>query len=424
MGIVNTYNRGISLATGKYICVVDGDDYWTSPDKIEKQVAILEKNPDIDFVMTGWQNISDEGEVTIFAEDLWDAMPDFAIRKWMERLPNQMQPLLLKRSVMNEIGGFNHFEYATDMDFFLSLVAQYKGTWLKEITTVHRIRAKSAGHANWNIQLNETFKIIEKHLAIETMPEEIRQQRNFFMFFRYLALVLHVCRLEIGDYKSFASDYFQQSLQGRWAGRDFDVYDVATYLGYMTRDTFEYDASDLAETLTHMISVMKSSFDLSETSSLSIATDDFLHWWLCVWWRYYHVMTPENRETPRQHQRMAFLPYSLETYQQKSSDEIANLARQSIMVTMLNFSEQTIAGLDRFWHEMNVYEILQTRDRHVMVMLYTTASIRALYFNSPSIAMKLIQRAWLYSGMKSIPHWLRFVKSLGAYLLKKLTGRA
>ena len=39
--------RGIRAARGRYICLLDGDDYWTSPTKLERQAAILDGNPDL-----------------------------------------------------------------------------------------------------------------------------------------------------------------------------------------------------------------------------------------------------------------------------------------------------------------------------------------------------------------------------------------
>lgn len=50
----NKYSKGISVsvtynfprARGKYIAMCEGDDYWTDPSKLQKQVDFMEVNPD------------------------------------------------------------------------------------------------------------------------------------------------------------------------------------------------------------------------------------------------------------------------------------------------------------------------------------------------------------------------------------------
>lgn len=48
-------------ATGKYIALCDGDDYWVGEDKLQKQVAFLESNPDYSLVC-GAFNLIQNGE--------------------------------------------------------------------------------------------------------------------------------------------------------------------------------------------------------------------------------------------------------------------------------------------------------------------------------------------------------------------------
>lgn len=49
LGMHENFRRTLAACTGKYIALLEGDDYWTEPGKLEQQVQLLESNPDYSF---------------------------------------------------------------------------------------------------------------------------------------------------------------------------------------------------------------------------------------------------------------------------------------------------------------------------------------------------------------------------------------
>lgn len=68
--ILNDTNLGLGVnyvnthreCSGKYVAICDGDDYWTDPFKLQKQVGFLESNYDYNIVFTNNENIYPSGK--------------------------------------------------------------------------------------------------------------------------------------------------------------------------------------------------------------------------------------------------------------------------------------------------------------------------------------------------------------------------
>lgn len=54
-GLQNNYFDCIERARGQYLADCGGDDEWIDPDKLARQVEMLDANPDMALVHTGWQ---------------------------------------------------------------------------------------------------------------------------------------------------------------------------------------------------------------------------------------------------------------------------------------------------------------------------------------------------------------------------------
>jgi glycosyltransferase involved in cell wall biosynthesis len=66
----NQYSRNVRIgrfnlerARGKYIALCEGDDYWTDPLKLQKQVAFLEANENYAMCFTDFNRVNEHGEI-------------------------------------------------------------------------------------------------------------------------------------------------------------------------------------------------------------------------------------------------------------------------------------------------------------------------------------------------------------------------
>ena len=69
LGLGANYVKTLAECNGKYIAICDGDDYWTDPLKLQKQVDFLKSHPDFKIVFTNNKNVYPTGKDDVRNED-------------------------------------------------------------------------------------------------------------------------------------------------------------------------------------------------------------------------------------------------------------------------------------------------------------------------------------------------------------------
>ncbi len=162
LGISGNRNKGLSLAMGKYIALLDSDDFWIDKDKLQKQYDFLENNPD--YVLIG-SNIKIIDEKENFIKNSNYATKDVNIRKKI-LIKNQVphSSVLMRKDLVEKIGGYDgNLSCVEDLDLFLRLGRLGKFKNLSEITTTYTKHTDGYSHQRKITMAWNHLKIVWKN---------------------------------------------------------------------------------------------------------------------------------------------------------------------------------------------------------------------------------------------------------------------
>jgi glycosyltransferase involved in cell wall biosynthesis len=129
LGLPAARNRALIEARGKFVAILDGDDYWEA-EKLERQLMAIEKDPRIGLVYSDFVDFS--------RDDATDARI-ITVRRFNPENPNHLRDyfihdapivpstVLVRRSVFKDVGLFDEsLPVGEDTEFYLRVAEKWR----------------------------------------------------------------------------------------------------------------------------------------------------------------------------------------------------------------------------------------------------------------------------------------------------------
>jgi glycosyltransferase involved in cell wall biosynthesis len=169
-GVSAARNNGIKHSKGEFLQFIDSDDLLL-PTKIEKSIATFNADPELGVVYTDFV-VCDSNLVPMHQFPWWHSHPETELLKHLLHLgaPGLPHTLLIRRHLMEEIGGFNtKLKGCADfLVWFTLALNEVKFKYIDEKLTLYRRHSSSMSHDTlhmdedkiraWQITRTLTFK--------------------------------------------------------------------------------------------------------------------------------------------------------------------------------------------------------------------------------------------------------------------------
>ena len=147
VGWRKNYRRTIAAARGKYIAMLDGDDYFIHRKKLQMQVDLLEADPEVGMCYTRSERRDECGNVQIYPEG--ECLT--SLEAMLRRNPAENCTTVARRELVEcyyrEIRPEEHPEWTTDdLPMWLWFAARSKYMGIDCPMAVHRVLRESVSH--------------------------------------------------------------------------------------------------------------------------------------------------------------------------------------------------------------------------------------------------------------------------------------
>ena len=166
---------------GKYIAMCEGDDYWTDPYKLQKQVDFLESHPDYVMCSHRFNQYIQDKNLLEEEKDLTFQGADYDLKnliggKWL----TQTLTVMYRRSAL-DLKEYESYGMSMDIILFYALLKNGKGYCFPDIMATYRLH----GGGVWSeVSLNQR-RLIEFRARLAIYSVERSDSAAMFLLYQF-----------------------------------------------------------------------------------------------------------------------------------------------------------------------------------------------------------------------------------------------
>jgi glycosyltransferase involved in cell wall biosynthesis len=164
-GVAAARNRGIALARGEYVALLDSDDRWRE-DKLERQLPCFDDDPRIGIVHSDARFVDDEGRVLADYVRRVRGTDGDALLALFEDFFLVSSAIVLRADVLRRAGTFREdLRVGEDYDYFLRVAELCRIACVRDTLVDRVVRPGSLSRLDYALDARNDLATLERCLA-------------------------------------------------------------------------------------------------------------------------------------------------------------------------------------------------------------------------------------------------------------------